>query len=149
MWVSEKVRFAERREVAVAATIHRLLGLRSLGPTAVSASLIRRFVLCFCLGSGVASGDCASGATGSAVPLITFSPNHVFAASLARAASYLAQRIESRVQLLIGSRGSRERHGLGTSLNHIRRRLTPRQQVSQRLQRRIKFFIGHRLDDAA
>jgi hypothetical protein len=38
----------------------RLLGLRSRGPTAVSTSLIRRFDLCFCLGSGVASGDCAS-----------------------------------------------------------------------------------------
>src|SRR5262245_31229511 len=61
-------------EVAATATLHRLLGSRSRGPTAVSASLIRRFDLCFCLGSGVASGDCASGAgsaTGSAVPLIT------------------------------------------------------------------------------
>ena len=62
-------------EVAAAATLHRLLGLRSRGPTAVSASLIRRFVLCFCVGSGVASGDCASGAgsaTGLALPSITF-----------------------------------------------------------------------------
>jgi len=34
----------------------RILGLRSRGPTAVSTSLIRRFDLCFCVGSGVASG---------------------------------------------------------------------------------------------
>jgi len=56
--------------------------------------------------AGVGS-DCTSGAgsvTGSAVPSIKF------AASLARAASYFAQRIESRVNLLIGRRGSRERH---------------------------------------
>src|SRR5262249_27800977 len=47
--------------------------------------------------------------------------NHVFAASPARAASYLAQRIESRVALLIGRRGSRERHRLRSSINHVRR----------------------------
>src|SRR5215475_9760950 len=36
--------------------------------------------------------------------------NHVFAALPTRAASYLPQPIESRVNLLIGRRGSRERH---------------------------------------
>ena len=111
-------------EVAATATLHRLLGLRSRGPTAVSASLIRRFDLCFRVGSGVASGDCASGAgsaTGSAVPLITF------LAGARRELSRATHR-ESR-QLLIGWRGSRERHRLGTSLNHVRRCLPPRQEV--------------------
>jgi hypothetical protein len=90
----------------------RILGLRSRGPTAVSTSLIRRFDLCFCGGSGVASGGTAPrepGATGSAVPSITF------AASPARAASI--SRNASRVQLLIGHRldaaGVLELHLLG------------------------------------
>src|SRR5262249_30239446 len=83
-------------EAAAAATLHRLLGLRPRGPTAVSASLIRRFVLCFCVGSGVPSGDCASGAgsvTGSAVPSINvhrLALRHI-----------LPQRSERLVQLLI------------------------------------------------
>ena len=60
-------------------------GLRSLGPTSVSASSISRLGLCLDLGNGAgssaASDDCPLGAGSDAVPSMTF------AASLARASS--------------------------------------------------------------
>src|SRR5262249_39816590 len=74
--------------------------------------------------------------------------NHVFAASLARAASYLPQPIESRVNLLIGRRGSRECHRLRTSLNHVRR-LALRHILPQRSERLLQLLVGHRLEDIA
>src|SRR5262249_43562068 len=40
---------------------------------------------------------------------------------VARLMSQWSQRIESRVALLIGRRGSRERHRLRSSINHVRR----------------------------
>ena len=83
-----------------------ILGVRSRGLTAVSASLIRRFDLCFCLGSGVASGG---------------------------------------LRL-----GSRQRHRLRSSINHVHALGgTLRHELAQHLQRRFEFFIGHRLEGIA
>src|SRR5262249_1590914 len=42
--------------------------------------------------------------------------------------------------------GSRERHRLGTSLNHLLRRLTISNQLPQRSKRGVELLVGHRLD---